>query len=74
MKTKTGRVYAYHSNGNRLAKEIVRVIRGDSYGCMYRRTKGPRPYDIPYNFAIPEHFHRATREEIQQFLEQMPIK
>jgi predicted protein tyrosine phosphatase len=68
MKVFAGRVYAYHANGSRKEREIVRVI-GDG---MYVRFKGPRKVDTPYNYGIHAHFRRATRQEIQLFVEKMP--
>ena len=70
MKVIVGRIYAYHPNGCRRDREVVRVI-GDG---QYVRTKGPRRADVPYNFGIHDQFHRATRMEIQKFVEQMPLR
>lgn len=67
---KVGRIYAFHPNGSRKAREIVRVIGTNT---QYSRVKGPTKNDVPYNFAHPDDVHYAKRGEVQTFVEQMPL-
>lgn len=73
MKVTLGRIYRYYPNswptGRREGKEIVRVIGTNS---QYVKVKCPG--SAPYNFAHYEDFGRATKEEIQEFVERMPLK
>ena len=64
-----GRIYAFHPNGNRRAREIVRVIGNNT---QYSRVKGPRKTDVPYNFAHADDIKHAKLHEVQAFVEKMP--
>lgn len=67
---RVGRIYAFHPNGNRAARETVRVIGNNT---QYSRVKGPRKVDVPYNFAHADDIHYAKPHEVQAFVEQMPL-
>jgi hypothetical protein len=74
MKVILGRIYRYYPNGSRRFHNrlLVRVI---GFNTPYARVKSsPTGMSIPYNFAKLEDFGRATKAEIQAFVERMPLK
>lgn len=63
-------IYRWWPNGNWRRQQIVRVRRKG--GGTNLTVKGPGRFSVPYNFAQPDHLHKANLLEVQTFVEFMP--